>query len=307
MEPTLTESKSGGQPTSVFLKITMKFKDSLGDLIPGTAVEMSLKDATYFIEQSPDKEANKLAITGTFECTPYPKTVTLFLELKEDKVLCVDTEEDPKLKDFFERFYQPAVAEIKRIFKLIRWKYQLGEGKINYYDETIFWSFDQKNWRSISRCPAPENLRVKMLHTKKLDVGLLQDLMVRDIHEPIFFELLREANSISETSLDSAFVIAVAALEVSVKYLIKNHLPETVWIMDEIPTPPIERIVREYYPTFLTGFKLSEEDSKTFKNIVATRNKIVHAGDAAQSRAWLFEKLRFINQFISQTIDPHLK
>ena len=36
-----------------------------------------------------------------------------------------------------------------------------------------------------------------------------------------FFGLLREANSIKHTSLESSFVIAVAALEVAVKHLIK--------------------------------------------------------------------------------------
>ena len=37
----------------------------------------------------------------------------------------------------------------------------------------------------------------------------------------IFFGLLRGANSIKHTSLEKLFVIAVAALEVAVKHLIK--------------------------------------------------------------------------------------
>src|SRR6185437_1803245 len=137
---------------------------------------------------------------------------------------------------------------------------------------------------AIVRCPAIENLRVTVLNESALDTTMIQEMLEKEVTEPIFFELLREANTISHTSLESGFVIAVSALEVGVKYLIKNHLPKAEWLINEIPAPPIEKIVREFYPQLIPGFILEEDKSQLFKSTINMRNQIVHSGKVNNDR-----------------------
>jgi hypothetical protein len=183
----------------------------------------------------------------------------------------------------------------------------IGNNKLEYHSENIFWSLDNKVWKSVVRCPAIENLNVSVYNQTPLDANMIKELLQNGIQEPIFLEILREANSISYTNLESGFVIAVSALEVAVKFLVKNHIPKTEWLMDEIPSPPIHNIICEFFPQLIPGFILRKDESSSLKSIITLRNQILHRGKVGNDRKTLFKMMSFINNFILNTININLK
>jgi hypothetical protein len=289
----------------VFIRIDAVFQDSLGELTIDQPTNIEISDNSYML--SIDQASRQLKISAIFKCGTYRKTINVFSELAPHTIICIDSETNPKLKQFFDDHYYRAQNELERLFKLLRWKYTLGTGQLKYLSENIFWSLDRENWNSVVRCPPPENVQARMIEVKSLDTRIIKVLMEKGEAEPIFFELLREANSISRTNLESAFVIAVSAFEVAAKHLIKNHLPETEWLIDEIPSPPIEKIIRHLFPKLIPGLTLTESQINDLKSTISIRNKLVHSGRVGNDRETLFKFMNFINDFIREIINPNLK
>jgi hypothetical protein len=304
IEQKANDAEAQSEPT-VFLKINVVFKDSLGELTVENATNVDISGNAYTL--SIDQETNQLQISAVLKCPTYKKTITAFLELPSGATICMDTEENQKIKAFFYTHYFGGITEIHRLFRLLRWKYMLGSSELKHLSENISWSIDMEVWNPVVRCFAPENLRVTMINKKPLDTVMIKQLMETGKAEPIFLELLREANSISYSNLRSAFVIAVSALEVAVKYLIKNHAPITEWLVDEIPSPPIEKIINDFFPKLICGFTLTDDQKNTLKSVVSIRNKMVHSGQITNERKTLFKMMNFINDFILHTINPNLK
>jgi hypothetical protein len=289
----------------VFLKIQIVFNGSCGPLKINSEEKIDLSKTIYSI--SIDDKTQQLIISAIFACETSARTISAFSTLPDEKKLCIDTEENTKIKAFFETYYLTSISAIERLYKLIRWKYSIGRDKIAYHSESLFWSLDKAKWREIVRCPPIEHLYATAYSETKFDAVMIKELLEREESEPIFFEILREANSISQQNLESGFVIAVSALEVAVKYLIKNHIPKTEWLMDEIPSPPIQRIITDYFPMLIPGFQIGKEEENKLKSIVAKRNKIVHVGKVGNDRKKLFEYLDFINEFIFNRVNAYLK
>lgn len=291
--------------TSIFLKIESIFKGYCGALLIDVPKNIETPNATFTI--SLEHEHKQLIISSIFKFDVFPKTFLSFSQLPEEKQICMETEEDAKIKEFFEKYYTESKSEIERLFKLIRWKYLLNHNKFEYLCENIFWSLDNTNWQVVVRCPAIESVNASAYSPRHFDTNMIKELFLNDEYEPIFLEILYEANDICRTSLESGFVIAVSALEVSVKYLIKNHIPKIEWIMDEIPSPPIHSIITEFFPQLIPGFILQKDNSTVLKSIIRLRNEILHSGKVGNDRKTLFKMMKFINDFILYTINPNLK
>jgi hypothetical protein len=103
--------------------------------------------------------------------------------------------------------------------------------------------------------------------------------------EGIAHELLREAKVLQENSPRSAFLIAAAALEIGVKTYVGHVSPDTRWLMSELPSPPIHKILRSYIPELQKshGRPLDYWDKlkpvfRRVEGYATTRNKLVHTG-----------------------------
>jgi hypothetical protein len=98
-------------------------------------------------------------------------------------------------------------------------------------------------------------------------------------------ELLREAKVLQEHSPRSAFLIATSALEVGVKAYVSHLSPDTSWLLSELPSPPIHKILRSYIPELHqqrgTPIDYWDKLKPWFKRVesgASIRNKLVHTG-----------------------------
>lgn len=103
--------------------------------------------------------------------------------------------------------------------------------------------------------------------------------------ESVAHELLREAKVLQAHSPRSAFLIATSALEVGVKAYVAYLSPDTSWLLSELPSPPIHKILRQYVPELhqQRGMQVGYWDKlkpwfKRVESGATTRNKLVHTG-----------------------------
>jgi hypothetical protein len=73
-------------------------------------------------------------------------------------------------------------------------------------------------------------------------------LWAEEVEEPLGHELLREAKAALAASPRSALLLAATALETGVKTHLTKLVPDAGWLLAEMPSPPIHKMLRRYVP-----------------------------------------------------------
>jgi len=104
--------------------------------------------------------------------------------------------------------------------------------------------------------------------------------------EPLAHELLREAVGLRPEYPDVALIMAVSAAEIGIKQYIGRSQPETEWLIENMPSPDILRMLREYIPKIkpqneFLGRVVIPENSilSKLKKAVPNRNRLIHVGE----------------------------
>ncbi len=113
----------------------------------------------------------------------------------------------------------------------------------------------------------------------------LKTLWNADHNEPLAYELLREAKNLIVSAPRSALLILATALEVGVKAYIAKVAPQTEWLVENLPSPPVYKLFRDYLP-FLQATPIDDLRDWTklrplFKDcqkLFESRNDLTHAG-----------------------------
>jgi hypothetical protein len=124
---------------------------------------------------------------------------------------------------------------------------------------------------------------------------LLQD----DEYEPLAHELAREALALCSTSPRSALITAVVALETGVKHYIKDAAPNTSWLIENLPSPPVERLMTEYIQEINAASRrphlpLASEELDLLKKRISQRNHVAHGASSSVDTRNLKEFIKFV-------------
>jgi hypothetical protein len=157
------------------------------------------------------------------------------------------------------QFFDPTFGELRdvasRVVQLLRWLYNLLGSASPLTDIVYTWGYKEDEWR-----PLP------WLVTS--DIGVIGDEAVRDLtesgveifqamieddrfSEPFARQLLLEAIQLEEANPRASVVLAVAAAEVGLKRFAGGDDPSQMWLLSEMPSPPVMTLIRNYLP-FLT-------------------------------------------------------
>jgi hypothetical protein len=134
-------------------------------------------------------------------------------------------------------------------------------------------------------------LRISFSHPfRKIDLSTLDEtgrLHNEGAEPPLGLQLLIEAWNQRTTHPRSALVIGVTAAEIALKQLIGELAPDAQWLIDNVPSPPIFKIARDYVPILRVKVRLNGKTLrppkrllKKLENAVELRNKVVHTGKA---------------------------
>jgi hypothetical protein len=211
----------------------------------------------------------------------------------------------PLLLAVIDRVFGPLITLTESTVSILRWRSGLSEGPadpLRHRSEHL--SHDGESWLEISMArsatitfglpatpiePSPE--------FEQRIVGLVSERS----EEPLGHQLFREAWNQRGVHPRSALVIGVAAAEVGLKKLIGTLVPQAQWLVDEIQTPSLGKMLRKYLPSLpikgkLLGKKIAPPNNliKKLERAVEYRNKLVHAGQAPPDREELEEMLRAV-------------
>jgi len=103
--------------------------------------------------------------------------------------------------------------------------------------------------------------------------------------EPLSHQLFREALLQRQSNPRSSIMIGVAVVEVATKECIAALDPYAAWLVQELPSPPVERLLRDYLPTLPAKNTLAgrvvpppSELLAELKKAVQGRNRVAHGG-----------------------------
>jgi hypothetical protein len=195
----------------------------------------------------------------------------------------------PNHRDEFLDYVSGVVGELSSagtiVFEALRWRYGSASPHRPYASRGAQFSLDGQSWHYL---PTRIHVLSKVLEGAPRDEGsqaLVQAMLDRDFREPIAHKLLREAMDVSMANQRSAIVIGVAAAESGFKQLVADLVPHAAWLISSVPSPPLERMLRNYLPTLpvRNSFNGAVEKPPSYvrtlvRNAVEERNRIAHAG-----------------------------
>jgi hypothetical protein len=124
------------------------------------------------------------------------------------------------------------------------------------------------------------------------------------VEEPMGRGLYREANSLRTQNPRSALLMLVAAAELALKQTISTLLPETQWLIENLPSPDLVTLA-DYLPNLpakctLGGrvLPLPANCRKELMAAVHARNQLAHRKPAALPPDSLARKFRAVNDLL---------
>jgi len=150
----------------------------------------------------------------------------------------------------------------------------------------LSWSRDNVFWH-----PAPSSLSIRLLSSSSsvcISENAEEDvnqIIASGTQEPVHHELFREAWGQRNGNARSSLITGLSALEVAVKTTISTLIPNTTWLVENIPSPPVTKLLTEYLPKIpvintIEGKVLPPPKSimDLLKKAVAIRNQVAHIG-----------------------------
>src|ERR1700693_5837240 len=174
---------------------------------------------------------------------------------------------------------------ILHTLRLARWRANLrGSPDQVQFAHEFSWSLDGKEWK-----PIADNLRIQMLfgHSPRWTneaAEFVRTEVLGELDEPLRHEMLREAAANPSNNPRSSLILAVAAAEVGFKQFSSKVFPDTGWILEELQSPPLVKML-ECFPWHKLGVTIYGKVPSIpvpivneLKKAVTLRNQIVHAG-----------------------------
>ena len=209
--------------------------------------------------------------------------------------------------DIVDPIFGQLKTQLETSIMLLRWRCGITGGPIKPFSsrsEAV--SPDGLAWRNIGVTRS-----VKIIFSKPfLKIGASEVQEVSRLHNggaepPLGLQLVIEAWNQRTTHPRSALVIGVTAAEIALKQLIGELAPDARWLAENVPSPPIHKIAKDYIPSLKVKARLKGKTLRPPKKLlkklleaVELRNKVVHAGEAPPSHEELIGILEAMEDLV---------
>jgi hypothetical protein len=212
------------------------------------------------------------------------------------------------LQEFVTEAHREMYSTAEAAISVLRWRAGFASGSPRTMslrkDE---FSLDCESWN-----PAPHGLTMRFgVDLPVSKKGITRDmiasageLLEMRYSEPLSRSLFREAWALRDSNHSSALVIGFTAIEVGTKELIQTLVPNAGWLAFELPSPPLDRILKHYVPrlparlTFGGRVVVPDRIRKLIISAMKERNKLAHRGVMRLAESELEAILRGINDLL---------
>lgn len=202
------------------------------------------------------------------------------------------------VQDFGDSMLAEHSAACRQVLELTRWRYRFESPHAPYASLGSEWSAEGATWHTL-----PTRVRVSVrgvsgFRLMSATEAAVEALLQANAAEPVAHQLLREAIDVSYTSPRSAVVICVAAIESGFKHLVADLVPDSAWLVENVPSPPLFKMLADYLPMLPARAMVDGKVLAPPKYVrtlvrmgVEDRNKVAHTGEGKLSEADLIQLL----------------
>lgn len=189
-------------------------------------------------------------------------------------------------QQFANKLHRNLSDAANRAVGLLRWRSAEIGPQRPFTSSALSWSLDGEEWHGM---PASTGLTISADTVLEVPEGTHEDIQLlweQGQGEPFPYELLREAWGQRDDRPRSALLMAVTALEIAVKQYIANRVEPAAFLVNEMPSPNVIKLLREYLPTLEppegappTASKLEplpDELLELLRNRRDQRNDLIH-------------------------------
>lgn len=265
-------------------------EQGLGHIGAGSSIAVRLGGAHAMvveIREAPAASKDLLAlIVATLEFAPSAKVEGQLQAVRTEAKPRIYEELDESLRSLCEMVDKELFGASVRVFGLLRWRNANPGSYRRFLDTGTEWSHDGEQWFQLPARVVPRGRISRGLILTKESEHEVSQLASAALSEPLAHGLLREAQSASRDPR-TALISGVAALEIGVKACVAALLPLSQWLVENVPSPPVERLLVDYLPTLPAKNLINDKvlppppaHMAIIKKAVAMRNKVVHSGKA---------------------------
>jgi hypothetical protein len=144
---------------------------------------------------------------------------------------------------------------------LFRWRQGMADGPPNpCHTLKASYSNDGEIWREVTLI---RGVKIRLESVTSAPEGGVSEQVVEwanaGIEEPLGRQLFREAWSQRNSRPRSALVIGVAAAEVGFKKLVGSLVPQAQWLVDNVQTPALSKMLSKFLPTLPVKARFTEK------------------------------------------------
>lgn len=193
----------------------------------------------------------------------------------------------PKLRSMCDEASVILKGYAERFIRLMRWQQNFTAPHRPLETLGLYWRLSGDRFEPIGGKLGTHALPVSInAYWEEIDRDAFRPLWNDpDAAEPFAHELLREAVELAETSPRSALLSLASALEVGVKTFVGSVMPQTAWLLENGPSPPVLKIIKYLVPKAVSSNPLVSRWSqlgqvfKVIEDLVRDRNALTHRGD----------------------------
>lgn len=219
----------------------------------------------------------------------------------------------PKTLTFTTEVTNQVSAQVRRGIGLLRWRHGVRGAASPFAFVNAEFSTDTKVWHRLRTAGVITIINTATPTVTSETLSDIQSHLEKHVTEPLGHELLREAFSLKRSNnRRSALVAGIAAVEIGVKELIGDLVPESEWLVGNVPSPPIAKMLKSYVPLLpvrraISGVAVAPPQRlrKLIAEGIEARNRVAHAGappledeelddllEAVADVLWLFDYYR---------------
>lgn len=192
------------------------------------------------------------------------------------------------LRSFVKEIRRELNVAARGVFGMLRWRFGVDNAHRPFALLGVEWSYSGNEWWDF-----PGSDAVRATTPTGLILGdeastAVQELADQNMSEPAGWELFHEARSSARQHPHSALVLGIAALEVRLKELIADLVPGAAWLVENLPSPPVDKMLREYLPALparamFDGDVLPPPNHvlEAIRKAITRRNRAAHIAPAA--------------------------
>lgn len=155
----------------------------------------------------------------------------------------------PRLQEFVKQIETEFHEAVTRAVGLLRWYGGIAgpHSPTRRRQGGLFWSLDGSSWELLSSYNPVTSLEIRCA-PGQAEFDEVQQLLNAGITEPFCHGLFREAWEQKSANPRSALLLGIASAEIGFKEFVAKVVPDAEWLVENIPSPPLVKMLEEYLP-----------------------------------------------------------